>query len=55
MVSPLPAGARLPKRVWSEPGDVTWRMRGQKGGIFGTRLLITPHGRDFEYRPPAAP
>jgi hypothetical protein len=29
------------KRVWSEPADVTWRMRGEKGGIFGTRLLIT--------------
>ncbi|HEV3410174.1 MAG TPA: hypothetical protein VG095_07760, partial [Chthoniobacterales bacterium] len=38
------------KRVWSEPGDITWQMRGEKGGIFGTRLLITPHGRDFEYR-----
>lgn len=37
------------KRVWSEPADVTWHLRGQKGGIFGTRLLITPHGRDFEY------
>ena len=38
------------KRVWSEPADVTWQMRGEKGGIFGTRLLITPHGRDFEYQ-----
>ena len=38
------------KRVWSEPANVTWHMRGEKGGIFATRLLITPHGRDFEYR-----
>jgi hypothetical protein len=38
------------KRVWSDNVDVTWPMRGDKGGIFQTRLLITPHGRDFEYR-----
>ena len=38
------------RRVWSEPADVTWKLRGEKGGFFGTRLLITPHGRDFEYR-----
>jgi len=38
------------KRVWSEPADVTWRFRNEKGGFFGTRLLITPHGRDFEYQ-----
>lgn len=37
-------------RVWSEPVDVTWRFRNEKGGFFGTRLLITPHGRDFEYQ-----
>jgi hypothetical protein len=37
-------------KVWSEPADVTWNFRNQKGGFFGTRLLITPHGRDFEYR-----
>jgi hypothetical protein len=29
---------------------VTWKLRNEKGGFFGTRLLITPHGRDFEYR-----
>jgi len=38
------------RKVWSEPADVTWRLRNEKGGFFGTRLLITPHGRDFEYR-----
>ncbi|HWM26432.1 MAG TPA: hypothetical protein VNP98_16570 [Chthoniobacterales bacterium] len=38
------------RRVWSEPADVTWRFRNEKGGFFGTRLLITPHGRDFEYQ-----
>lgn len=38
------------QRVWSEPADVTWRFRSKKGGFFGTRLLISPHGRDFEYQ-----
>ena len=38
------------RRVWSEPADVTWQFRNEKGGFFGTRLLITPHGRDFEYQ-----
>ena len=38
------------QRVWSEPVDVTWRFRNEKGGFFGTRLLITPAGRDFEYQ-----
>ena len=38
------------KRLWSDPADVTWQMRGEEGGIFGTRLLITPYGRDFDYR-----
>ena len=37
------------KHVWSNDADVTWPMRGKKGGIFGTRLVVTPHGRDFEY------
>ena len=45
----------LPNRVYlkeveCEAADVTWRLRGRKAGFFGTRLLITPHGRDFEYR-----
>lgn len=38
------------KQVRSEPADVTWRFRNEKGGFFGTRLLITPYGRDFEYQ-----
>ena len=38
------------KRVESEPADVTWRLRGERAGFFGTRLLITPHGRDFNYQ-----
>jgi hypothetical protein len=29
---------------------VTWRFRDEKGGFFGTRLVITPHGRDFNYQ-----
>jgi hypothetical protein len=45
----LPARVYL-RRVVSEPADVTWQFRNEKGGFFGTRLLITPHGRDFEYQ-----
>src|ERR1043166_9970921 len=37
------------RRVWTDPVDVTWRFRNEKGGFFGTRLLIRPHGRDFDY------
>jgi hypothetical protein len=45
----------LPERVYlnwveSEPVDVTWRFRQNRSGFFRTRLLITPHGRDFEYQ-----
>jgi hypothetical protein len=44
----------LPNRVYvnsieSEEANVTWRFRGEQAGFFGTRLLITPHGPDFEY------
>jgi hypothetical protein len=38
------------KRTWSDHVDVTWPIRGQTGGIFETKLVVTPHGRDFEYR-----
>jgi hypothetical protein len=59
--SPEPAPVRrwfaflLPDRVylnhvWSDHADVTWQMRGQRAGIFDTKLVITPHGRDFEYQ-----
>ena len=44
----------LPNRVYlerieSEQANVTWRFRGERAGFLGTQLLITPHGRDFEY------
>jgi hypothetical protein len=44
----------LPNRVYvnrieSEQATVTWPFRGEQAGFFGTRLLITPHGPDFEY------
>ncbi len=45
----LPARVYL-KRVESGPADVTWMFRSKQGGFFGTRLLITPHGRDFDYQ-----
>jgi hypothetical protein len=38
------------KRIESESANVTWQFRGEGAGFFGTRLLITPHGPDFEYR-----
>ena len=38
------------KRVDSEPVDVTWNFLREKSGFFATHLLITPNGRDFEYR-----
>lgn len=45
----------LPERVYlkevtCDNADITWRMQGKPGGIFGTKVLITPYGRDFEYR-----
>jgi len=45
----------LPERVYlnevvCDSADVTWQLRGRKAGFFQTGLLITPHGRDFEYR-----
>ncbi len=44
----------LPNRVYlekieSEQANITWRFRGERAGFFGTYLLITPNGRDFEY------
>jgi hypothetical protein len=44
----------LPNRVYlekiqSEQANITWRLRGERAGFFGTRLLITPNGRDFDY------
>jgi hypothetical protein len=45
----------LPDRVYlakvvCDSADVTWQLRGREAGFFKTGLLITPHGRDFEYR-----
>ena len=37
------------KRIESEQANVIWPFRGERAGFFGTRLLITPHGPDFEY------
>ena len=44
----------LPNRVYLErietpQANITWRFRGDRAGFFGTQLLITPHGPDFEY------
>jgi hypothetical protein len=54
-VSPKPWFAIfLPNRVYlkkieTPQANVTWRFRGKQAGFFGTQLLITPHGPDFEY------
>lgn len=37
------------KRIETPHANVTWRFRAEQVGFFGTQLLITPHGRDFEY------
>lgn len=37
------------KRIETAQANVTWRFRGEQAGFFGTQLLITPHGLDFEY------
>lgn len=37
------------KKVEADPVDVTWQFREKRSGFFKTRLLVTPHGRDFEY------
>lgn len=44
----------FPNRVYlekmqSEQANITWRFRGERAGFFGTQLLITPNGRDFDY------
>jgi hypothetical protein len=36
-------------QIQSEQANITWRFRGERAGFFGTQLLITPHGRDFDY------
>jgi len=38
------------KRIESEASNVTWQLRGERAGFFGTHLLVTPNGPDFEYR-----
>ena len=39
----------LLNRVVCNDTDVTWRLRNKTSGFFNTKLLITPHGRDFNY------
>src|SRR4029453_5926496 len=37
------------KRIETPQANITWRFRNEQAGFFGTQLLITPHGPDFEY------
>jgi hypothetical protein len=36
-------------RITCDSGNVTWKFKGQKSGIYGLRVIITPDGRDFSY------
>lgn len=45
----------LPDRVYldqvtSPSADVVWPFRDEMAGFYGIEILVTPHGRDFEYR-----
>jgi hypothetical protein len=37
------------KKIEAQQANITWQFRGERAGFFGTHLLITPHGPDFEY------
>ena len=37
------------KKIHSDQANITWRFRGEQAGFFGTQLLITPSGGDFDY------
>ena len=37
------------KKIHSDQANITWRFRDEQAGFFGTQLLITPNGRDFDY------
>jgi hypothetical protein len=37
------------KKIQSDHANIMWQFRGEQAGFFGTQLLITPNGRDFEY------
>jgi hypothetical protein len=37
------------KKIETPHAEITWQFRGERAGFFGTQLLITPHGPDFEY------
>lgn len=37
------------KRIETPHANITWRFLGEQAGFFGTQLLITPLGLDFEY------
>jgi hypothetical protein len=45
----LPDRAYL-KEVVAQHADITWKLRGTTAGFHDTRLVVTPSGRDFEYR-----
>ncbi len=38
------------KEVRCDDGDILWKLNGKDSGFFGSEVLVTPHGRDFEYR-----
>lgn len=38
------------KEVRCDDGDIVWKLNGKEAGFIGAKVLLTPHGRDFEYR-----
>lgn len=38
------------KEVRCEKADITWKMKDEDSGFFRSKVLVTPYGRDFEYR-----
>ena len=38
------------KEVRCDKADIIWKMGGKDAGFYGSKVLITPHDRDFEYR-----
>lgn len=38
------------KRIHCDSGNVTWKYKGKRSGIYGLDIVVTPNGRDFEYQ-----
>jgi len=36
-------------KIYTPLGNVLWKFRDQRSGIYGLKMTVTPNGRDFEY------